>query len=578
MRALGGEATTSSTITSVYSGSMHLDGNPIEEGKTSTCRESQRQSYAGAQVGADFARLNLDGWNIHLGGMAGYVGSRINDDALYTTAAVQAPFFGTYLMVSKGRFFADFMVRRDSYNFNLNSPAVVQGDANGRGAVNGYDLYNLPISAHGIGISANAGYNFDAGNGWSIEPSAGFVYSNTSVDRYVDPGSGPSIQYQADTNRIESALGRLSLRVAKSVETSNAIWQPFVTASVIHEFAGDVVSNTATFENMDVIARNTTTTSRVGTYGQYSVGLATQFVNTGLVGYVRGDYRNGENIEGWGANAGLRYSFAPEKIAPVMPTKAVQSYSQPTNWTGFYVGGFAGAAGGRDDIGYIANNPKSSTAGNSLNASNPWVAGGMGGIELGYNYQFANNWVVGIEADVGAGNVRGGRPAGMDDGLYLDNSGVPQYSGGFSSAFYTASTKSNWAGTVAGRLGYNWNRTLFYAKGGVAFAESSTSVDCIFGPTGTTNTQNGSSPLDCVSPRGTHKLAQFGTPSSVRVGYTLGLGAEFDIGNNWSVKSEYDWLSFARHNSNTDELGTAIFDKLSINQVKIGVNYKLGGL
>jgi len=565
MRSFGGEATTWSTTTSAHTRFFPTSTDIIQP---TTCSHAQQQSFAGAQVGADFARLNLDGWNIHLGGMAGYVGSKINDEMFWTTSSVQVPFFGTYLMVSKGRFFADFMVRRDYYDFNFNTPT----------AVGVPDRYNQHLGAQGIGISANAGYNFDAGNGWSIEPSAGFVYSNTSVDHYVDAGSLGMDQSTLNTNSIESALGRLSLRVAKSVETSNVIWQPFVTASVVHEFAGDVVSNTTTFPNLHVnsigIFDNvTTTTSRVGTYGQYSVGLAAQFVNTGLVGYVRGDYRNGENIEGWGASGGLRYSFTPEKGGSVMPTKAVQSYSQPTNWTGFYVGGFAGAASGRDDIGYVRDNVR-----DNVNASSPWLAGGIGGIELGYNYQFANNWVVGIEADIGAGNVHGGRPAGADNGL----NSVGGSTGAFSSAFYTASTKSDWAGTVAGRLGYNWNRTLLYAKGGVAFADSSTSVDCIFGPSGAPSSYGDPDPsfgtsAKCTSPASKDQLAHFGTPRSVRVGYTLGLGAEFDLSHNWSVKSEYDVLSFGRHNSNTDDLDTVITDKLWINQVKVGLNYKLGG-
>ena len=35
--------------------------------------------------------------------------------------------------------------------------------------------------------------------------------------------------------------------------------------------------------------------------------------NSGWLSYVRGDYRIGENIEGWGMNAGLRYQFSPER-------------------------------------------------------------------------------------------------------------------------------------------------------------------------------------------------------------------------------------------------------------------------
>jgi len=424
-------------------------------------------------------------------------------------------------------------------------------------------------------VSTTAGYNFDAGNGWFVEPSVGFVYSNTSVDSYVNPGTwNMSAQTRVDTNNIESKLGRLSLRLGRTIETPNVIWQPFATATVFHEFAGDVVSHATEMPNSfgtggistDVVAvpasyYQTAATSRVGTYGQYSVGLAAQFVNTGLVGFIRGDYRNGENIEGWTANAGLRYSFAPETVTSVMPVKATPLHSQPTNWTGFYVGGFAGAAFGRDKFGF---------AGDRVNGASPWVAGGIGGSEIGYNHQFADKWVVGIEADIGAANLHGGRPAGADEGASGFNQPIP---GAFTSAYYTANAKSDWTSTVAGRLGYAWNRALLYGKGGVAFADSSISVNCIHGSTGSLL---GS--LSCVSPSGgaySYK-ASFSTPHSVRVGYTLGLGAEFDLSHNWSVKSEYDVLSFGKHNSNTDDGATIITDKLWVNQVKVGLNYKFG--
>ena len=46
-----------------------------------------------------------------------------------------------------------------------------------------------PIGAHGFSISTSAGYNFDLKNGWFIEPSAGFIYSKTSVDNFTNPGT-----------------------------------------------------------------------------------------------------------------------------------------------------------------------------------------------------------------------------------------------------------------------------------------------------------------------------------------------------------------------------------------------------
>ena len=38
----------------------------------------------------------------------------------------------------------------------------------------------------------------------------------------------------------------------------------------------------------------TQSSTRVGTYGQYALGLAGAVLNTGWVGYIRADYRHGE--------------------------------------------------------------------------------------------------------------------------------------------------------------------------------------------------------------------------------------------------------------------------------------------
>ena len=165
------------------------------------------------------------------------------------------------------------------------------------------------------------------------------------------------------TNDVTSQIGRASVRVGKAIATPTVIWQPFASASVFHEFAGNVTSNYTSLNASSSSARplhynQSTTTSRVGTYGQYSLGLAGQIVNTGWLGFVRVDYRNGNNIDGWTGNAGIRYQFTPETLAAVMPTKAPKSpipVIGVTNWTGFYAGGFFGAAAGRTDIAFPAS-------------------------------------------------------------------------------------------------------------------------------------------------------------------------------------------------------------------------------
>jgi opacity protein-like surface antigen len=549
-RAVGGEANVSSTSNSVAG----TTGAGVSNTAATACANSQHESFAGVQVGADIARLNWNGWNVHLGTTAGYLGSKETDNNGFNNT-IQVPFFGTYLVATKGRFFADLMVREDFYNIALNNTPI--------------NFFNQPTGAHGYSISTSAGYNFDLGQGWFVEPSGGFTYSRTSVDNFINPGTAAiNIPGLISTNDIESELGRLSVRVGKAIETPTVTWLPFASASVFHEFAGNVVSTYTSLPNSaffggatPVTFTQTTSTSRIGTYGQYSLGMAGQIVNTGWLGFVRVDYRNGDNINGWTGNAGIRYQFTPELIAAVMPVKVKappRPFIGPTNWTGFYVGGFAGAAAGRTDIGFVG-------APIVIAGERPWVMGGLGGIELGYNYQFPNNWVVGVEGDVGAANVHGGRTAGAADGITTNVSTAGTTA--FSPQVMTLADKTNWMATATARVGYAWDRTLFYVKGGAAFEDSSTTVACIYGPTG----RNVGS--TCLN-QALVVTGGFSTPWYTRVGWTLGYGTEFDLGKNWSAKAEYDYLSFGRHTALATDGTTFLTDKSYVSQVKIGVNYK----
>jgi opacity protein-like surface antigen len=273
--------------------------------------------------------------------------------------------------------------------------------------------------------------------------------------------------------------------------------------------------------------------------------LAGQVANTGWLGFVRVDYRNGNNIDGWTGNAGLRYQFTPEMIASVMPVKVKappHPYIAPTNWTGFYVGGFAGVEEGKTDMRFLGLP--------FLVGNNPRVMGALGGFELGYNYQFANNWVVGIEGDIGATNLNGAKTCSNELNVLVA---------------LTCRDASNWIATLAGRLGYSWNRTLFYVKAGGAWADDRTSTTCAFGPL---NGLIG----PCVNPTGvpTSGFSSSGT----RSGWLIGYGTEFDLGKNWSAKAEYDYIDFSSRTATMSDGVTVMRDSGSISQVKVGVNYR----
>lgn len=550
-RAVGGQVDLKTTSNSTGTTTIAGTGAPYNTSTTS-CSSTQQQDFAGVQVGADIARLNWNGWNVHVGSTAGYLGAKSNDSYGFNNT-YDIPFFGTYLVATKDRFFADIMVRQEFYNVNTNNP--------------GLNYFNQPIGGHGYSISASAGYNFALANNWFIEPSAGFIYSNTTVDGFTNSGTallpiGGSIR----TNDVESEIGRLSVRVGTVITTPNVVWQPFASASVFHEFAGDITSTYSSFANNAFIGvtpvafSQTTTTSRVGTYGQYSAGVAGSIVNTGFLGFVRVDYRNGDNIDGWTGNAGLRYQFSPDAIATPKYAKAVKApvaFIAPTNWTGFFIGGFAGGTYGRTDIGY---------AGAPTEGSKPYVFGPLGGVQIGYNHQFPNNWVIGVEGDIGAASIKGGRTAGTLTGL--DATGTPIAGpGGFSPAYFTLNDRSNWMATATARVGYSLGRTLYYVRGGAAFADSTISATCSLGPTATAASRA------CVNQAGV-LTAGYNTGSYTRTGWLVGFGTEFDLGKNWSAKTEYNYIDFGTHSALASDGTTTLTDKSYVSQVKVGVNYK----
>ena len=560
-RATGGQATVTGTSTT-----QTLNQSPpaaLNQTTTVNCNNQIRENYAGFQIGADAARLNWNGWNLHLGTTAGYLESNSTSLNNGFSSNIQVPFVGTYAVATYGRFFADALLKQDFYNIALNNA--------------GAGFFSQPISGRGTSFAINAGYNFALANNWFIEPSAGFTYSKTSFDSFSAVGNpgvgqGANISGTVKVDDITTQLGRLSLRVGTAVQTGNLALTPFFTASVFHEFGGNVTSNFATCANCSFFGPGVpvpggfspasfsaaTTTSRVGTYGQYSLGIAGQVINTGWLGFARVDYRNGESIDGWSGTAGLRYQFTPELLASAMPTKARVKALPPVmtyvNWTGFYIGAHGGASYGRDDIGFVGYGQTSGTR----------SAGLLGGGQIGYNYQFANKFVLGVEGDASWADLKGGRTCGTDTGL--NAGGVP---GGFSPFFMACNTQVNWMASATARAGYAWDRSLLYVKGGAAFINETVSANCIVGPFNVPGNQR-----TCNNQAGA--LINSISTSDNRVGWTVGVGGEFALTANWSAKAEYNYMDFGSRTGLASDGTTSLTSRTDMQVTKVGLNYRFG--
>jgi len=253
-----------------------------------------RSDFDGFQVGVDlgFANIQNQGWNTHLGVTAGQVNLRTQDLAT-TSISAQAtiPFVGIYGAVNGHGFFADVQVRGDFYNLKLTNTAAGLG--------------NSPLDGSAISANASAGYRYNLPDRWFIEPSVAFLYTNLHVSSLqVALGGGAYASQVFDP--FASALGRAGLRVGTDIalERLQLNIQPFMTGSIWHEFAGN---STAQFISNGVSIPLTVT--RVGTFGQVGAGVAAQIANTGALGFIRGDYRFGDSIQGYALVAGMRYQF-----------------------------------------------------------------------------------------------------------------------------------------------------------------------------------------------------------------------------------------------------------------------------
>lgn len=548
-RSVGGQTDFKSTsTTNLTFGGVPLTGNL-------SCNTTTKLNFAGVQIGTDAARLNVGGWNLHLGSTLGYMGTDTNNFSTGGTFQdnLQIPFVGIYAAATNGGFYIDGQARWNYYQNKLTDPS------------NG--LFSQNVDARGFSLNGNIGYNFALPENWFAEPSVGVVWSETWVDPINTSGTfvlqpfvpGPiraPVPATASINEIVSTIGRVSLRVGTTISTDNWILQPFATISGFREFEGNNSATEAT--NFDAagslgrpirftcairgafvpcfVAANLSTTN-IGNYGQFGLGVVTVLPNTGWLGYVRADYRTGDHIDGWSMNGGVRYQFSPAhpvitgRSAEPSPVIVPAAY----NWTGFYLGPQLGA-----DWGYTNWTFRSNGA-----TTFPRFAGVLPGGQVGYNYQY-DKWVLGVEGDMAWTNAHGSRPCP-------------------NSIFFTCEISADFLATVTGRIGFAyWDRVLWYGKGGLAIGE--------FRAQGRCNTDSqlvfGTAPLNSGCP------AQGTTRTDV--GWTIGGGTEFGLTDNWSVKAETSYFNLGTNNYTFGQLASSTgADIRRVGWIStIGLNYR----
>jgi fibronectin-binding autotransporter adhesin len=265
-------------------------GNFTADSKSSAAGFSQDSrvsaNYAGVQLGVDTGLFDIGGSGVSaiLGVTGGQVNAEARDKkATLSKGTFKVPFVGLYGVVSGYGFTGDLQVRRDQFNSAITNDLA--------------ELRDQPLHARGLSFSGSLAYKIDIGS-WFAEPSFGLNYSRVKVNPLnVSPGI-------VTFRDIKSLIGRAGLRVGTTLEVNEKlVIQPFAIASIWREFEGSSLADFSVAPGVPI------STTRIGTYGQFGLGVAGQLVESNLLGFFRADVRTGKSVSGWAVNAGVRKQF-----------------------------------------------------------------------------------------------------------------------------------------------------------------------------------------------------------------------------------------------------------------------------
>jgi len=212
---------------------------------------------------------------------------------------------------------------------------------------------------------------------------------------------------------------------------------------------------------------------------------------------------------------------APPMIAPIY------------DWSGFYIG-VNGGWGSSHNCWDATTAAGTFIAAEGCHDSDGGTAGG----QIGYRWQ-AGQAVFGLEAQGNWADFTGSNVSTFLPAFDINRSRIDAF------------------GLFTGQIGYAWNNTLLYVKGGAAVTDNKNDIFAVGGGA---------------------LLASGG--NTTRWGGTAGVGIEFGFAPNWSAGVEYDHLFMQDQNVGFTTVGGGAFGfdntRQDVDMVTARVNYRFG--
>jgi outer membrane immunogenic protein len=240
-----------------------------------------------------------------------------------------------------------------------------------------------------------------------------------------------------------------------------------------------------------------------------------------------------------------------------LPAKAPPQRVALANWSGFYVGGSAGGGVASLPVTELDGGFDLGQYGSSLKN-----AGGLVGVQAGYNWQLSSSYLVGVEADINWSGLKASAAYCITTPSQCEQ---PPNIG--TRGFVNVSSRLDYLSTLRARFGIWHDDTLAYVTAGAALGRIKSDYSI----------------SDPPAPGGILKFSA--TDSSDHFGIAAGAGIEHKITDNLSFRAEYLYVSLnpgtfrgnctaTINNCSGNELQRLSYgNSMSASFARVGVNY-----
>ena len=206
----------------------------------------------------------------------------------------------------------------------------------------------------------------------------------------------------------------------------------------------------------------------------------------------------------------LAVTLAGPAVAADLPLKSPAPVVPAFSWTGCYLGGHIGGARASkamtDPVQLVQDTLSGTPITTGITTVTTTPTGVVIGGEIGCDYQFAGNVVIGVEGTASGTTMRGSAFVGLP----------------FTGELALVQSTNDFLASVTGRIGYAFDTVLLYGRGGVAVAGDKYDV-------------SGGDFAAGLVPGPFHFNG-----ADNRYGWIVGAGVDWAFTRHWSMNVEYD--------------------------------------